>query len=580
MSELIILRDLAVIFGVGVCVVVLLRKLGVPTIAGFIVAGVLVGPHTLGLVDDVHKVEVLAEVGVALLLFGIGLEIDLARLRQLWHPVILGGALQMSLSVSAATVIAVRYGLAVNSAIFAGCLIGVSSTAIVLRGLEARGEADAPHGRFTLGILVFQDLSVVPMMLAIPLLAGAESPAGTILMALLKTVGVLCGVLISAWFLVPRLLHWIANTRQRELFVLMVFLVSMGTAWVASEAGVSLSLGAFLAGLVVAGSEYRHQAMADLIPFREVLTSLFFVSIGMLFDPGTLWERPATVLGLLSAIVAGKFVVVFLTGTLMRLAVQVNVLAGLALCQVGEFSLVLLHAAEGTGLLDGSLAANLLAVAILSMLVTPLALAAGPRLAAGAGKLRVLSRLLGVPTAEEGATQDGARWSDHVLIAGYGLTGQELAKSLQECRIPFVIADVNPKNVHLARSRNEPAYFGDVTSAEVLDFLGASRAREIVLLVNDPGAAERAIAAVRQVAPKVHLVVRSRYLADVRPLLAAGASEVIAAELEAAVEVAAHMLGRHGVPLADKGRHLGRIRQRREEEPATDAQAVVLPSRR
>jgi len=568
-GEFAILRDLVVIFAVAVCVVALLRRLGIPSIAGFILAGVIVGPGALAWVDDPHQVERLAEVGVALLLFGIGLELDLARLRRLWAPVLLGGTIQVSLTVGASAALGVLYGLSVPGSIFLGFVIAPSSTAIVLRGLEARGEVDAPHGRLTLGILVFQDLSVVPMMLVLPVLAGADTPASTIAIALLKTVAVVAGILVSAWVLVPRLLHWIAVTRQRDLFVLIVFLVSIGTAWVVSKAGVSLALGAFLAGLVVAGSEYRHQALSDLIPFREVFASLFFVSVGMLLEPLSLWPNSPHILRLLAAILVGKFLIVFLTGTLLGLPGQVNFLAALALCQVGEFSFVLLQAAD-PHLLNERLVATFLVVAIISMLITPLALAVGPRLAAGAGKLRVFSPLLGVPAAGE-AKAASQGWRDHVLIAGYGVAGQELARSLEECGIRYVIVDLNPDNARRARRRGEPAYFGDVTSVEVLEHLGAAHAREVVLLINDPGAAERAIAAVRRVNPTVHIVVRSRYLADLEPLAAVGATKVVPAELEAAVEVAAHVLGRHGVDPERTRSQIARIRSRRSEEaPAGD----------
>jgi CPA2 family monovalent cation:H+ antiporter-2 len=338
----------------------------------------------------------------------------------------------------------------------------------------------------------------------------------------------------------------------------------MGTAWLVTSAGVSLALGAFLAGMVVAGSEYRHQAMAELIPFREVLTSLFFVSIGMLLDPSILWRNPGLVVFLLFAILVGKFVIVFLTAALMRLPLRVCVLAAAALAQVGEFSFVLMRAATGTTLVQPALAESLMLAVILSMLVTPLAIAAGPKLAAGAGKIRPLTRLLEVKTAEEAESRSRA-WKDHVIIAGFGIAGQELARALRECSIEYVIADLNPDNIREAARAGEPVYFGDVTSAEVLAHLGAARAREVVLVINDPNAAERAVKAVRHVAPGAYVLVRSRYLADVEPLLSAGANEVVPAEIEAATEVAARVLSRHEVSEELVEGQLDRIRARRSE---------------
>ncbi|MBI2881114.1 MAG: cation:proton antiporter [Candidatus Tectomicrobia bacterium] len=564
MGELTILYDLVVIFAVAVAAVALLRRVGVPPIAGFILAGALLGPRSFGLIQDVERVDVLAEIGVVLLLFGIGLEISLGRLRRLWRPIVFGGALQVGITVLATASLARLFGQPVGTSVFLGCLVAVSSTAIVLRGLEARGELEAPHGRLTLGILVFQDLSVVPMMLAIPLFAGQGATGWNLAGAMLKAAAVLAGVLFAARLLVPRALGWIAGTRQRDLFVLTVFLVCIGTAWAASTAGVSLALGAFLGGLVVAGSEYRHQALADLIPFREVLTSVFFVSVGMLLDPEVIWGNVGPILLLLVGILAGKFAVVFAAAAVLRLPLRVCVLAAAALAQVGEFSFVLARAAGGTGLLAGWLESNLFAAVILSMLVSPLGLALGPHLAAGIGKIRMLTLLLRVRTAED-AVKRVRTWHDHVIIAGYGVAGQELARSLRECGVPYVIADLNPHNVRQAAAQGEPAYFGDVTSPEVLELLGAAHARELVLVINDPTAAERAAGAARRVAPNLYILVRSRYLSDLPSLVRAGANRVIPAELEAAVEVVAHVLGRHGCGGDQVADRLSRVRRRREE---------------
>jgi CPA2 family monovalent cation:H+ antiporter-2 len=569
MGELSILRDLVVIFSVAVVVVAVLQKVGVPPIAGFIVAGTLVGPHGFGLIHDLHKVETLAEVGVVLLLFGIGLELSLERLRRLWQPILIGGTLQMGMTILVAMGSAVMFGLGAATAVFLGFLVAVSSTAIVLRALNDRGELEAPHGRLTLGVLVFQDLSVVPMMLAIPILAGSGVSATEVLLTLGKAVGVLVCVLVAARIVVPRALHIVARTRQRNLFMLTTFLVCIGTAWIVSSVGISLALGAFMAGLVVAGSDYRHQALSDLIPFREVLTSLFFVSVGMLLDAQALLDHPLPILALLVAIVAGKFIVVMLTGLFMRLPPRVWILAAAALAQVGEFYFVLLHAGKSAGILDeqwaaAALVGNLSAAAIFSMLIAPLALVAGPHLAAGAGRIRVLSQYLGVPDAGETAGKYGGL-ADHVIVAGMGVAGAELSRSLREAGIPYILVDLNAESVRRAIREGEPACFGDVTSPEVLEAVGAEHARELVLAINDPGAAVRAVSAARRVAPHLHIVIRSRYVGDVRSLLAAGADKVVPAELEAAAEIASYVLDRHNVPPDVRFMQLARIRARLED---------------
>ena len=567
---MLILQELVTIFAVAVVVVAVLQRFGVPSIAGFIIAGAIVGPNALGLITDVHQVEILAEAGIVLLMFGIGMELSLDSMRRLWRPILISGGLQVAVTILAVVAIAMLFGFRVGPSVFLGFVIAISSTAIVLRGLRARGELDAPHGRLTLGILLFQDICVIPMILVIPLMGGASASTWEPIFALLKATGVLAIVFVAARLVVPRLLHIIAQTGQRDLFVLTVFLICLGTAWAVSTVGISLALGAFLAGLVVAGSDYRHQALADLIPFREVFVSVFFVSVGMLINPLDLVHNAGPIFGLLAAIVLGKFAVVFLTSYAMRLPVRVCVLAGTALAQIGEFSFVLTRAAQGTGLLEEPLANNLSMAVILSMLITPVAMVFGPHLAAGVGRIHALTRFLAVRTPEE-ADESVRQLSGHVVIAGYGVAGQELAHSLKECGIPYVIVDLNAQSVQLATQRNEPAYFGDVTSPEVLELLATAHARELVLVISDPGAAVRAIKAAGRVAPGVPILVRTRYLGDVENLLKAGATDVMAAEIEASVEITSRVLGLHKVERSLIETQLSRIRELRREVDLSDA---------
>lgn len=536
MTDLPFLGEFVIILASAVVAVVLLRRLGIPSIAGFIVAGALVGPNALGLVADIQNVEILAELGVVLLLFGIGLELSLERMRGLWSAIAVGGSIQVGATILVVVGICAVFGISIRSAVLIGCIIAISSTAIVLRGLSARGELEAPHGRLALGILVFQDLCVVPMVLVIPLLANTQESETSPLLALLTAVGVISGVLAVAKWVVPRLFDVVAATRQRDLFVLSVFLVGLGIAWAVSRAGVSLALGAFLAGLVVASGKYRQQAFSDLLPLREVLASTFFVSIGMLLDVRTVIQNAIPILGLFLAIVLGKFAIIFLTAKLMKLPLRVCILAGAALCQVGEFSFVLLRAADGSGLLDPLFSEYLTVAVILSMLGTPFALSLGPRLASGIGKVSLVNRLFRIRMAVDLHADESLR--HHVIIAGYGLTGQSIARSLEVRDIPFIIVDLNIDNVNSATPQAASAYFGDVTSVEVLEHVGAPRARMIVLSINDHDATIRAIAACRSVASGLRIVARTRFAADVGLLKKAGATHVIDVETAAAGEVA------------------------------------------
>jgi CPA2 family monovalent cation:H+ antiporter-2 len=539
MTELVFLQDLVIILGAAVVVVALLRRLHVPPIAGFIVAGTIIGPHALRFVQDLHQVEVLAEVGVVLLLFGIGLELSLDRVRRLWRLILLGGGIQVVATVLVVLALSVLLGRDARTGLVLGFIIAISSTAIVLRGLSTRGELDAPHGRLTLGILVFQDLCVVPMVLVIPFLVDTGAGGG-VWAPLLTAAIVVVGVLLAARLVVPRFLDAIARTRQRELFVLSVFLICLGTAWAVSSAGVSLALGAFLAGLVVSGSRYREQAISDLVPLRDVLVSVFFVSIGMLLDLQSVLRNLLPTLGLFVAIVIGKFVIVLLVASSMRLPLRMGALTAAALAQVGEFSFVLLQAANGTGLIEEPLAGNLTVAIILSMLATPFAIVMGPHLAAGLGRLNPLTRLLEVRTTGD---LEPASMRDHVIIAGYGLTGRTLADALAQTATRYIIVDINTENVREAELLGEPACFGDVTSIEVLEHLGAAHARELVIAINDADATGRATRAARQAAPNLRITVRTAYEIDVERLREAGATHVVTAEHAAAGAIVARVIG-------------------------------------
>ena len=567
MHELTYLRDLLVILGFAVIIVTLFHRFKLPAIAGFILSGVIVGPQGLALIDDVAKVELLAEVGVALLLFAIGLELSLEKLKRIWKLVVIGGSVQVGLSILVTIVVSFLFGLPTNTAVFIGFLVALSSTAIVLRGLQQRGELDAPHGHLIMGILVFQDFSVVPMMLAIPILVGTSLPAEMLILALLQSLIIIVVILMAALLIVPRILNLVAKTRQRQLFILTVFLICIGTAWLITSSGASLAIGAFLAGLVVAGSEYRHQALADLISFKEVFASLFFVSVGMLLAPSILAENVVLIFLLLGAVLIGKSLIVFATALIMRMPLRVALMTAVALAQVGEFSFVLLFSIQGEGLIEESLESSLIAAFILSMFLTPFALSFGPRLAAGMGKFTLLKRLFEVVVAED-ASIETSKLSNHVIVGGYGFAGRELSRALKDCSIPYVVVDLNVENVRNAIQNGVDAFFGDVTNHEVLLTLGVKQAKELVLLVNDPTAAEHALRVARKLAPELFIVVRTHYLLDVEPILAAGADEVIPSEREAAVEVTAQVLSRHQINTMQVAERCREIRKQTEEENA------------
>lgn len=542
MHDLALLHDLVFVFAAAVVVVLLVARVGLPSIAGMILAGALIGPHAFRLIDQRERVELVAEVGIVLLLFGIGLEMPFDRLKQLWRPTLIGGGMQVLLTGVCAYVLARAQGVAPAAALLVSFVVVPSSTAIVLRALDARGEVDAPHGKLMLGILLFQDLCVVPMMLVLAALSSPESDQPNLLLSLSKSTLMLAAVAGGARLLVPRLLHLVAASRQRDVFVLSVFVVSIGTALAASKAaGVSLAIGAFIAGVVVAGSEYRHQVAGELIPFREVFASLFFVSAGMLLDVKYVLSAPYQVLGTFGAIVLGKGLIVAIIAATLRVSLRAAVLTSLGLAQIGEFALVMLRTAHGRKWLEPALEGNLLTAIILSMLITPLLLSHGPRVAAWAERWPLLARLF---AAQRAAKQPAPDHDGHVILAGYGVAGRALATRLASEQVQVVVVDLNAGLVRAATKDGFPAYFGDVASPDVLEHLGLQRAREVVLLINDPGALERAVVSIRRNAPQVAILVRTRYQGEVARLSALGADAVIAAEVEAGRAVIEEVVAR------------------------------------
>lgn len=566
MNDLTFLYQLVVIFGVAVLVAVLLGRIGLPTIAGMLLAGVLMGPNGLAIIVSTHDVELLAEVGVVLLLFTIGLELSLDRLRRIWRLVAFGGGVQVVLTVLATVGVALGLGRDLNESILYGFLVALSSTAIVLRALSERDEMDAPHGRMILGVLIFQDLSVVPMMLVVPMLAAdAAASPGSVAMALGGAALMVVAVVGGAWLVVPRILRIVAAERKRDLFVLTVLLICIGTAWLTSLSGLSLALGAFLAGIVLAGSGYGHQAMSDILPFRDAFTSLFFISVGMLLDVRLLLEEPLLVGLLFVGLLLAKFIIATMAGLVMRFPLRVALVTGIGLAQVGEFSFVLVKVGEGAGVIGGVESRLFLTVGVMTMLVTPVLVRIAPHLAAGMSRLNPLQREFGALNPEE-ELPDKKGLADHVIIAGFGMGGRMLAAALKSIDIPYVVLELDPGRVDSYRKKGEPIFYGDVTSTEVLDHVNCTLAREIVLVINDPRAVRRCIAGVRHHAPEQHITVRTRYFEDIAELKRLGATDVVVEEFENAVELMARVLRRAGTPRNVIADRIGEARESREEQ--------------
>ncbi|HEY3373793.1 MAG TPA: cation:proton antiporter [Candidatus Aquicultor sp.] len=425
--ELALLRDIVILFGLAIIILYASQRLGLPTIIGYIVTGIVAGPYGLKLIAASPEVSILADIGLVLMLFTIGIEFSFNSLLKLRRSVLLGGSLQVALTFSAGFLVAREVGLAVNNAIFIGFLVSLSSTAIVLKVLQDRAEIDTPHGKTSLGVLIFQDIIVVPMMLVIPLLAGATTNlTASITSLLLRSIGIILFVIISAKWIVPNLLYQIARTRSREIFLIAIVLICLASAWLTSSAGLSLALGAFLAGLIISESEYSHQALGNIFPFRDIFSSFFFISIGMLLDVGFLVKNPQIIIILTLGILLLKGLLATTASSLSGFPARTAILVGIALCQVGEFSFVLSETGLRYGLLPGRLFQLFLDITILTMVATPLLIKVGPRFADTIVKLSLPAKLKYGWFPVEHATETKAK--DHIIIVGYGLNGRNVAR--------------------------------------------------------------------------------------------------------------------------------------------------------
>ncbi|MBC7789131.1 MAG: cation:proton antiporter [Anaerolineae bacterium] len=546
--ELGFLGDLLTLFGLGVAVVLIMSRIGLPPIVGFLLTGVLCGPYGFGLISNVRDVEGLAEIGVVLLLFTVGIEFSVQQLVRMRTFLLLGGGLHVTLSLGVTFLLARIAGQPWNVSVFLGLLVALSSTAIVLRLFTDRGEIDTPHGQATIGILIFQDLCIVPMVLLTPFLSGETSSLGEIAIIVAKILLFAVAAVLAARYVFPWFLHQVVRTRKREVFLLAIILLCLGTAWVSAQIGLSLALGAFIAGLVISESDYSHQALGEILPLREVFNSLFFLSIGMLFNVRTVLESPLLVLGVFATVVLVKAAVGIGVCFGLGQSLRVAIVAGLALAQIGEFSFVLSKVGLETGLLDERLNQLFLAVAVGTMTASPALIALGPRLAAlleSRLPARFVSGRRLLPSME---SHRNTRLEDHVIIVGYGLNGRNLARVLGRSSIPFAVIEMNPDAVRSERKRGRSIIYGDATRPEILEHAGILRARVLVIAISDAAATRSAVALARRLNDRAHIIVRSRYLYEMEPLVVLGTNEVISEEYETSIEIFSRVLQRYLVP--------------------------------
>jgi CPA2 family monovalent cation:H+ antiporter-2 len=522
----------------------LFERLRLPSIVGFLVVGAIAGPGGLQLVDEPERVRSLAEIGVVFLLFEIGLELPLDRLRALWRTALVAGGAQVALTIAVVAIGGSALGLAPSASLVLGGVIAMSSTALAMRLLVAQGSVDAPHGRLSVAILVLQDLAIVPFLLAIPLLGETGGGLREIALAIARMAVALGGMLLVTRGVVPRVLDRAARSRSPDLFSLLALLLVLGSAFAAEMLGLTLAVGAFLAGVAATASPYSHQLFSEIVPLRGVLIGLFFTAVGMLLEPGVLVANPGGVLLYLAVAIPVKGAIV--AGVAARLALEsprTGLLAGAALAQTGEFSFVLAESARSAGLLDPSLHQVVIAGSILSLLATPFLMNAAP------GWVDRMAKDEPRDMAER-EREDDAVLAKRVIVIGFGHAGQTLVRTLRSRQIPYVVVEANARSVEEARERGEPIVFADATRPPVLLRLGIDVAKLVVVAISDPLATRRIVSRIHAIAPQTAVVARTRYVQEVDLLEQAGASAVIAEEYEGAIELVARTLVSFSIPSA------------------------------
>jgi CPA2 family monovalent cation:H+ antiporter-2 len=567
---------LVVLMAVACAVLLIVSRLRLPPVVGYLLSGVLLGPNVLGRLTASDTISSLAELGVLLLMFTIGLEFDPLYFVRIRRVAVGGGSLQIALTILAALGPAALLGWSLRTAMFIGCIVALSSTAVVLKSLMDQGQLDSLPGRLGVGILIFQDLSVVPMMILLPLAGGSTGMIALNLVAALARAAFLLAITyILSRKVMPRFLHLMARSRSQEMMLLVTLTICLGMAWISHIFGVSYALGAFLAGLILGGTEYAHQMSAGVVPFRDVFAGVFFVGMGMLLDlPFTLSAWPAVLL-VVATIVIGKTLITAASVTAFGFPLPVSLQVGMNLAQVGEFSFLIAVMGERSGLITMEVFKTAIAASVISMMLAPLLMRYSPRLASELARMtggllpawerlarRYERRVLDVQVPEAGRSEALSR---HIVVLGYGSVGRTLGDVLMSNGARFVGLEIDPDLVREARRRGHPVLYGDAGSEDLLKRCGIEQARILLVTLPDQVMARRVIRWSRRANPDLFILARGRRASEDEPLYRDGADEVIHETFEVGVEFIARTLRRLNVPRQDLERQIGRVRSGRYE---------------
>ncbi|MBS3819755.1 cation:proton antiporter [bacterium] len=542
--EIPILKETVIVLLAAIVVFYISHRLRLPAVTGFILTGILIGPGGFGLVQDIHSINILAEIGVVMLLFNIGLEVSFEKLGALKKTFWLGGGFQVCITLLVVIGVLQFFELSWDELIFYGFLISLSSTALVLKIYSDSNQLESPHGNISLGILLFQDMSLVPMIVITQLFGQSGNYSlTTLLVRFFLSILAVGGVVLIARHLVRRILYIILRTRVREIFLITSLFLCLGMAFLTSSLGLSLALGAFLAGIIISESEYSYQVTSDIMPFKDLFTSLFFISIGLLLNLQFAWNKKFIILSLVMIIILLKALIIFLIVKIIRYPNRTALMSGLGLAQIGEFSFVLANVGKVNNLIPEEIFQIFIASSILTLLATPFLIQYSPELAE-----RLKKRFKPAQVTKPDSEEKEKAFKNHVIIGGYGLNGQNLVRVLKETGIPYVVIELNPDTVSKAIQRGEPIVFGDISSREVLKAAGIEQAKAVVYAISDPNAIKSGVKTAREMNKEAYILVRARFVSEIDELYKVGANQVIPEEFETSIEIFARVLEEFHVP--------------------------------
>jgi CPA2 family monovalent cation:H+ antiporter-2 len=542
MHDITIIKDIVIILLVSIPIIYFFKKINLPSIVGFLIAGMIIGPFGFKLITELDRIEVMAEIGVILLLFTIGLEISFGKLLEMKKYLLTAGGVQVLLTTVFSGLIFYLLGFPVNQSIYFGMLVSLSSTAIVLKILSDKDELQAPHGRLGISILIFQDLAIVPMFLLLPVLAATgKSTAGNILLQLVFAFGSVALILIAARFLMPKILFQLAKLRMREAFTVGVLLLLLGTAYLTHSLGLSFALGAFIAGIIISETDLSHQVVADILPLKDAFNSIFFVSIGLLLNFQFVVEHKMILVIVILGIIVLKSLIIIGIIKFLRFPLRVAVITGLGLAQVGEFSFVLAQAGLGFNLIPPDFYNSFLGASIFTMLVTPFVFQFTPFISRKFGTFESVDL--------ESDKVSLRKLKDHAIIVGFGLNGKNLARVLKETGINYIVIELNPETVREEKAKGENIIYGDITKEEILHHVHIKSAKIFVIAISDPTATRIGLQNAKRQNPSVYTIVRTRYTREIEELIKLGADEVIPEEFETSLQIFGKVLERYHIPL-------------------------------